>query len=164
MAFKYIDDPHLALLALRTWPGPNSNTPTAMLLYSRPIRTILLSMNSNIAIKNKKIYKKTIVINIITLLNLIQRKVRLHDGQTWKIKGEFVEYLNEPPRSHLIRTENGNILRRNRKHILLWKGRNSNSYFKNETDDNEDLFNFIDKRNNTTNQIIYIMKLKKQQI
>ena len=116
-------------------------------------------MNTNIAIKNKKIYRKTIVINIITLLN-----VRLHDRQTWKVKGEFVEYLNEPPRSHLIRTENGNILRRNRKHILIIKGRNSNSYFKNETDKNEDLFIFIDKRNNTTNQIIYIMRLKKQQI
>ena len=38
-------------------------------------------------------------------------KVRLHDGQTWKTKGEVVERLNETPRSYLIRTENRAILR-----------------------------------------------------
>ena len=48
-------------------------------------------------------------------------KVRLHDGQTWKIKGEIVKHLNKPPRSYLIRTENVNILRPNRKHMLLRK-------------------------------------------
>ena len=58
-AFKSNEDPYLALLALRTSPGPNNNTPSATLLYSRPIRTILPSMNTNIAIKNKKIYRKS---------------------------------------------------------------------------------------------------------
>ena len=79
-------------------------------------------------------------------------KVRLHDGQTWKIKVKTVEHLNETPQSYLIRTENGNTLCWNRKHILLRKGGNSDSYFKNETDDDEYLFNIYDKTNKTTNQ------------
>ena len=93
-------------------------------------------------------------------------KVRLHEEQTWKIKGEIVKRLDEPPRSYLIRTENGNILHRNRKHILFRKEGNSDSFFKNETDDNEYLFNIYDKTNKTTNytEIIYVMKLKKQQM
>ena len=39
-----------------------------------------------------------------------------------------------------------------RKHILLRKGKNNDSYFKNETDDDEYLFNICDKTNKTTNQ------------
>ena len=67
------------------------------------------------------------------------------------MKGEIIEHLNEPPQSYLTRTENGNILCRNRKHLLLRKGRNSDSYFKNEADD-EYLFNIYDKTNKTINQ------------
>ena len=48
-------------------------------------------------------------------------KVRLHEEQTWKIKGEIVKRLDEPPRSYLIRTENGNILHRNRNTYYLEK-------------------------------------------
>ena len=71
------------------------------------------------------------------------------------IKEEIVEHLNEPPRSYLIRGENGNILRRKRKHILLRKGGNWDSYFINETDDDEYLLNICDKTNNTAKQIPY---------
>ena len=56
-------------------------------------------------------------------------KVRLRDGQTWKIKGEIVECLNKSQQSYLIRTENGNIFCHNRKHILRRKGGNSDSFF-----------------------------------
>ena len=74
-------------------------------------------------------------------------KVRLHDRKTWRIKGKTVEHLNKLPQSYLIRTENGNILCRNRKHILLRKRGNSDSYFKSETDDEVYLFNISDKTN-----------------
>ena len=154
-AFKSKEEPYLAPLALRTSPGPDNNTPPATFLYSRPIRTILPSMNTNIAIKNKKIYRKSTSdeCNYTNLPHLKKNdKVRLHDGFTWKIKGEIVEHLNKPTRLYLIRTENGNILRRNRKHILLSNGGNSDSYFKNETDDDEYLFNIYDKTNKTTNE------------
>ena len=57
--FKSSEDPYLSLLALRISPGPSNNTQPATLLYSIPIRTILPSMNTNIAIKNKKIYRKS---------------------------------------------------------------------------------------------------------
>ena len=46
-------------------------------------------MNKNIAITNKKGYGKSHSRNK-------NGKVRLHDGKTWKIKGETVEHLNEP--------------------------------------------------------------------
>ena len=154
-AFKSNEDLYLALLALRTSPGPNNNTPPATLLYRRPIRTISPSMNTKIAIKNKKIYGKSNSdqYNYTNLPQLKKNdKVRLHDGQTWKIKGEIIEHLNEPPRSYLIRPENGNILRRNRKCIVFRKGGNSHSYFKTETDEDEYLFDIYDKTNKTTNQ------------
>ena len=77
-AFKSNNHLYLALLALQTSPGPNNNTPPATLLYHRPIRTILPSMNTNIAIKNKKIY-----INCnsdeYNYANLLQRKMTKSD-------------------------------------------------------------------------------------
>ena len=63
-------------------------------------------MNLNIAIKVKKIYRKSNSdqYNHTNLPQLKKNnKVRLHDGQTLKIKGEIVEHLNEPPQSYLIR-------------------------------------------------------------
>ena len=112
-------------------------------------------MNTNVAIKNK-IYRK-INSDECSYTNVPHLKkndkVRFHDGHTWKIKGEIVEHLNKPPRSYLMRTENGNILCRNRKHILLCKGGNSDSYFKNQTDDDDYLFNIYDKTNRTFNQV-----------
>ena len=82
-------------------------------------------MNTNIATKNKKIYRKSSS-NEYNYNNSPQLKkndkVRLHDGQNWKTKGEIIEHLNEPPQSYLIRTENGNILSHNRNMYYLQKG------------------------------------------
>ena len=58
-AFKSNGDSYLALLDPRKWPGPNNNTPSATLLYRRPIRTILPSTNLNIAIKDNKISRRS---------------------------------------------------------------------------------------------------------
>ena len=144
-AFKCNDEHHQVLATI----------PPATLLFCRPIRTILPSVNTNIAIKNKKICRKSNSdeCNYTNLSQLKKNdKVRLHDGQTWNIESEIVEHVNEPPQSYLIRTENGNVLCHNRKHILLIKGGNISSYFKNETDDDEYLFNINDKTNKATNQ------------
>ena len=67
-AFKSNYDPDLALLTLRTFPSLTNNTPPATLLYSRPIRTILLSMNTNTAVKTRRFIEKVMVMNIITLI------------------------------------------------------------------------------------------------
>ena len=53
-AFKSNNHLYLALLTLQTSSGPNNNTPPATLLYHRPIRTILPSMNTTIAIKKQE--------------------------------------------------------------------------------------------------------------
>ena len=153
--FKSNDDSYLVLVALRTSPGLNSNTPSATLLYSRPIRTILPSMNTNIAINNKKIYRKsnTDEYNYTNLPQLKKNdKVKLHDVQTWKIKGEIVEYLNEPPRSYLMRTEKGisYVVIENR--YYLEKGEIGIFILKMN---DQYLFNVFDKTNNTTNQTPY---------
>ena len=66
---KSNDDPYLAYLAPRTPLGPDNSTSPATLLYNRPIRRILPSMNTHVVITNKKVYiKKAIVMNIINAL------------------------------------------------------------------------------------------------
>ena len=45
-AFSNNEDPYLALLSTRVSPGPDDNTPPATLFYSRPIRSILPSLNN----------------------------------------------------------------------------------------------------------------------
>ena len=66
---KSNDNPYLAYLAPGKPLGPDNSTSPATLLYNRPIRRILPSMNTNIVITNKKVYiKKAIVINIINAL------------------------------------------------------------------------------------------------
>ena len=59
-------------------------------------------MNTRLTRKNKTIYGKSNSdeFNCPNLPQLKKNdKVRLHDGQSWKIKGEIVEHLNEPPQS-----------------------------------------------------------------
>ena len=60
-------------------------------------------MNKNIAITNKKSYGKSHSRNK-------NGKVRLHDGKTWKIKGETVEHLNEPLHIKTYHLKNGEIV------------------------------------------------------
>ena len=54
-ALKGNNDPYLALLALRTSPGPENNTPPGTLLYNHTIRTLLPSMNKDVSQENKKL-------------------------------------------------------------------------------------------------------------
>ena len=68
--FKYNDDLHLALLALRTSLPPTSNTASAVLLYNRPVRTIIPSLNTRITIKARRFIEKAILMNIIKVIYL----------------------------------------------------------------------------------------------
>ena len=50
---------HNYFIVLRTSHGHENTTSPAMLLFSRPIKIILPSMNTNIALTDKKIYRKS---------------------------------------------------------------------------------------------------------
>ena len=49
----------------------------------------------------------------------VNDNVRLHDGNSWSVKGKIIEVIN--PRSYIVLTHNGSKLRRNRVDILLSK-------------------------------------------
>ena len=52
--------------------------------------------------------------------------MRLYDGTNWTIKGKIIEQLKDQPCSYLVKTQNSNIIKRNRKDILLSKKENEN--------------------------------------
>ena len=123
-AFKYNEDPYLALLATRVSPGPYNNTSPAVLFFNHPICSTVPSMQiSKKGVKNNKKLNRTPFKGKYTnrsdlpALN-VNDKFRIHDGKTWSIRGK-VSKISGHPRSYLIETSNGTNLRRNRKHILL---------------------------------------------
>ena len=123
---KSNEDPYLALLALRTSAGPNNNTPPATLFYNRTIRTLLPSVSNSTDIRNKKIENQHVNNSQQSKKALPKLHhndpVRLHDGKNWSINGKIIEQLDQP-NSYLVKTnDDNNILKRNRKHILLKKG------------------------------------------
>ena len=142
-AFKHNDDPYLALLSTRVCSGPYNNTPPATLFYNRPIRSIVPSLNKKFNLINKKLnreLKNSKLKRNLPELN-VDQKVRLHDGKSWSKRGDISGKATQP-RSYFVRTENGNILRRNRKHLLPIR-ENKDAYHDYSDDDNysiEDLY------------------------
>ena len=61
--------------------------------------------------------------------------VRIHNNSSWSVKGKIVKKLAWPPRSYLELTEGGNILRRNRKDLLLIVPRQNYPYLKDNCSD-----------------------------
>ena len=55
------------------------------------------------------------------------------------MKGKIVKKLTSPPRSYLVLTERGTILRRNRKDLLLIVPRQNCPYLKDNCSDYDDL-------------------------
>ena len=152
-AFRTNEDPYLALLAaVRTSSGPENNTPPSTLFYNRPIRTLLPTCNRNSKIINNKQHQNNCVeSNSKKVLPPLKENdiVHLYDGTNWTIKGKIIEQLKDQPRSYLVKTQNGNIIKRNRKDILLSKKENENDNGK-EIESNEyPLFTF--SQTNTTN-------------
>ena len=123
-AFKYNDDPYLALLATRVSPGPYNNIPPAVLFFNHPIRSTVPSMyvSKKGVNNNKKWNRNPFKVKSTNRMDLPALKlnddVQIHDGKSWSIKGK-VSKISEHPRSYLFKTNNGTILRRNRRHILL---------------------------------------------
>ena len=123
-AFKYNDDPYLALLATRVSTGPYNNIPPAVLFFNHPIRSTVPSMyvSKKGVNNNKKLNRTPFKVKSTNRMDLpalkVNDKVRIHDGESWSIKGK-VSKISEHPRSYLIKTNKGTILRRNRRHILL---------------------------------------------
>ena len=64
--------------------------------------------------------------------------VRIHNDSSWRVKGKIVKKLTSPPRSYLVLTEWGNILRRNRKDLLLILPRQNCPYMKDNCSDYND--------------------------
>ena len=88
----------------------------------------------NRELKNSKLKRNLPELNV-------DQKVRLHDGKSWSKRGDISGKATQP-RSYFVRTENGNTLRRNRKHLLPIR-ENKDVYHDYSDDDNysiEDLY------------------------
>ena len=99
-ALKGNDDPYLALLVVRTSPGPENNTPSVTLFYNRTIRTLILSMKTEFNQENKKLTLPNSTQHQKTLTPLkVNDLVRLHDGKTWTITGKIIKKIDDIPSS-----------------------------------------------------------------
>ena len=152
-AFKYNEDPYLALLSIKVCSGPYNNSPPATLFFKRPLRTNVPSMNTRFSLNNKKL-KRNMSTNEKRrdLPNLKKDdEVRLHNSKSWSTKGKIVE-VTENPRSYIVLNEKGNKVRRNRRDILLDKaGQPSRvkSTYESDDDDSYSLIEFVDMNDYT---------------
>ena len=108
-------DPFLALLALRTTPKANSESPAFILMKRNP-RTLLprIAKTVNRSNTDHKFSK------LKELAPLEQKEnVRVLQDNLWKREGVFVKALSYY--SNKIKLHNGNIIRQNRRHILPTK-------------------------------------------
>ena len=110
-------------------------------------------MNTKVGINNNKIRRKHDKGHRFNNLPDLQKndEVRLHDGHSWGTKGKVVEPLKDFPRSYIVETDKGKILRRNRKHILLKKEENEDN---NEKFDDEYQLSYNDRPNDTTSELV----------
>uniref|UniRef100_A0A672FWU0 Integrase catalytic domain-containing protein n=1 Tax=Salarias fasciatus TaxID=181472 RepID=A0A672FWU0_SALFA len=120
-------DPYLALLSYRTAPLDCGLSP-AELLMNRKLRTTLpcytqIKRNEEIQTKldNLKRKQKNYYDKATKTLTPLAKDdvVRIHDQDTWSRKATVLQEVG--PRSYKVRTEDGNILRRNRRNLLKTK-------------------------------------------
>ena len=94
----------------------------ARMFYQRQLRTIIPSAVPHKSVS--KSVKKPYPIKHPKDFSLPELKpgdnVRLRKGKIWSRKGKIIEKLKQP-RSYNVRVGNGNILRRNRRHIMKTK-------------------------------------------
>ena len=105
------DDPYLALLSLRTTPISEIIPAPSTVMFGRKIRTPLPSLYPSTKPLSNDDHN-----NVLPQLN-IGDAVRLHDGNTWSRKGVVSSKCTQP-RSFNVETDEGRILRRNRRAIL----------------------------------------------
>ena len=110
-----LEDPYLALLALRTTPKAKSESPAFILMKRNP-KTLLphIAKTVNKSNTDHKFSKPK------ELSPLQQNEnIRVLQENLWKREGVVIKAL--PYHSYKIRLRNGNIVRQNRRHILLTK-------------------------------------------
>ena len=118
------EDPALALLALRTTPGKYNTTP-AQKLMGRTLRTNLPSIKPPLKTSRPTTMSKTTTAHYNDSAQNLPvlhpgDNVRLRDGRNWSREGTVV-VTDQNPRSYHVRTETGNVLRRNRRHLIKIK-------------------------------------------
>ncbi len=111
------EDIYLGLLALRTTPLTANTSDPATIIYNRQIRSNLpLIPHTKQVINPTRDYSMFQNKKELTPLK-VGEKVRLHNGRVGWTKKAIVESKCEQPRSYIVRTEDGNNLRRNRIHL-----------------------------------------------
>ena len=129
-------DPYLALLSYRASPLEHGMSP-AEILMGRRLRTMIpytteqkkhkVNQKQKMLQKRQKANYDKSTRNVLPLER--NDTVRIQDSNSWTRKATVLEEVN--PRSYTVRTEDGQILRRNRKDLLK-----TNETPQEQTDDN----------------------------
>ena len=121
--FASDQEPYLALLTLRTTPDEEGISP-AYRLMNRQLQTVIPSLclqqqnqsNYPVQISQKAVDRYNNTVSHLPELHPVDT-VRLRKNKKWERKGRVIS-TSEKPRSYRVETENGNFLRRNRRHLL----------------------------------------------
>ena len=115
------EDPYIALLNFRTSPTVDGGPSPAFKLMQRNPRTLLPSAKQY-SVKAPT-YSTTYCNRDAKDLPSLKPHdtVRIQNGTSWHEKGKVIEPLEQPPRSYTVETENGSILRRNRRDLMITK-------------------------------------------
>ena len=117
---KRKEDPHLALLALKTSKSSTTGTAPATLFFNRNIRTLVPTLatdnNQVQKVSSPKPPKQTTKGKPLKELNPGD-PVRFHDGSSWSRRAKVISRTSEP-RSYLVLTDKNTTIRRNRRHLL----------------------------------------------
>ena len=114
-------DVYLALLALNTTPSPDGKSP-AFKMFNRNPRTTLPSVVPNKSLKvprdlKSKHYHNSRAKNLSDLKPGTIVRMRIDTDSSWKESGKIVEKCHQP-RSYLALNSKGNVVRRNRRHLM----------------------------------------------
>eukprot|EP00112_Aurelia_sp_Birch-Aquarium-sp1_P007987 Seg1872.1 transcript_id=Seg1872.1/GoldUCD/mRNA.D3Y31 product="putative protein K02A2.6" protein_id=Seg1872.1/GoldUCD/D3Y31 len=113
------EDPYLALLVLNTIPGSDGISP-AIRLFNRNPRTLLPSLIQHPPSVSANRAKRPDNRNTKDLPSIRPGSVvrmRVPGDKDWRNKGKVIEKSKEP-RSYRVLNEKGNIVRRNRRHLI----------------------------------------------